>query len=112
MFGVCVCVCCWNICFLFHAIILNIFQDFELAVFKPFFIKMFKVFFEMPILKVFWVWLRSKCSKSRDLIAIAICDSNRESQITSDLRQCEPSQKNSLSDFVVKEIGIAILTAI
>ena len=29
----------------------------------------------------------SECSKSRDLIAIAICDSNRESQITSDLRQ-------------------------
>ena len=38
----------------------------------------------------------TKCSKSRDLIAIAICDSNRESQITSDLRQCEPSQKSSL----------------
>ena len=38
----------------------------------------------------------SKCSKSRDLTAIAICDSNRESQITSDLRQCEPSQKSPL----------------
>ena len=38
----------------------------------------------------------TKCSKSRDLTAIAICDSNRESQITSDLRQCEPSQKSSL----------------
>ena len=37
--------------------------------------------------------LQAKCSKSRDLIAIAICDSNRESQITSDLRQCEPSQE-------------------
>ena len=34
--------------------------------------------------------VRSECSKSRDLTAIAICDSNRESQITSDLRQCEP----------------------
>ena len=29
----------------------------------------------------------SKCSKSRDLIAIAICDSNRESRITSDLKR-------------------------
>ena len=29
----------------------------------------------------------AKCSKSRDLTAIAICDSNRESQISSDLRQ-------------------------
>ena len=38
----------------------------------------------------------SKCSKSRDLTAIAICDSNRESQITSDLRQCDPSQKSSM----------------
>ena len=38
----------------------------------------------------------SKCSKSRDLTAIAICDSNHESQITSDLRECEPSQKSSL----------------
>ena len=37
-----------------------------------------------------------KCSKSRDLIEIAIRDSNRESQITSDLRQCEPPQKSSL----------------
>ena len=37
-----------------------------------------------------------KCSKSRDLTAIAICDSNRESQITSDLKHCEPSQKSSL----------------
>ena len=37
-----------------------------------------------------------KGSKSRDLSAIAICDSNRESQITSDLRQCEPSQKSPL----------------
>ena len=35
-----------------------------------------------------------KCSKSRDLIAVAICDSNRESQIPSDLRQYEPSQKS------------------
>ena len=35
--------------------------------------------------------LLPKCSKSRDLIAIAICDSNRESQITSDLKHCEPS---------------------
>ena len=42
-----------------------------------------------------------KCSKSRDLTAIAICDSNRESQITSDLRQCEPSQKSSLFWLVV-----------
>ena len=32
---------------------------------------------------------------NRDLIAIAICDSNRESQITSDLKHCEPSQKSS-----------------
>ena len=32
----------------------------------------------------------AKCSKSRDLIASAICDSNRESQITSDVRQYEP----------------------
>ena len=28
------------------------------------------------------------------VIAIAICDSNRESQITGDLRQCEPSEQN------------------
>ena len=42
-----------------------------------------------------------KCSKSRDLTAIAICDSNRESQITSDLRQCEPYQKSSLFSLVV-----------
>ena len=53
-----------------------------------------------------------KCSKSRDLTAIAICDSNRESQITSDLRQCDPSQKSSMYWLVVQEIGIAILTAI
>ena len=39
---------------------------------------------------------KAKCSESRDLTAIAICDSNRESQITSDLRQCEPCQKSSL----------------
>ena len=38
----------------------------------------------------------AKCSKSRDLTAIAICDSNRESQITSDLRQCQPPWKSSL----------------
>ena len=56
--------------------------------------------------------LKAKCSKSRDLTAIAICDSNRESQITSHLRQCEPSQKSSLFWLVVWEIGIAILTAI
>ena len=56
----------------------------------------------------------AKCSKLRDLIAIAICDSNCESQITSDLRQCEPSQKAHCSDLslVVKEIGIAILLVI
>ena len=37
--------------------------------------------------------LRPKCSKSRDLIAVAICDSNCELQIISDLRQWgeEPS---------------------
>ena len=34
-----------------------------------------------------YLQLEPKCSKSRDLIAIAICDSNRESQITTDLRQ-------------------------
>ena len=39
---------------------------------------------------------KTKCSKSRDLTAIAICDSNRESQITSDLKHFEPSQKSSL----------------
>ena len=38
----------------------------------------------------------AKCSTSCDLIAIAICDSNREPQITSDLRQREPSQKSPL----------------
>ena len=38
----------------------------------------------------------AKCSKPRELIAIAIYDSNRESQITIDLRECEPSQKGSL----------------
>ena len=38
----------------------------------------------------------TKSSKSHDFIAIAICDLNRESQITSDLRQCDPSQKSSL----------------
>ena len=32
--------------------------------------------------------LAAKCSKSRDLTAIAVCDLNRESQITSDLRRC------------------------
>ena len=53
-----------------------------------------------------------KCSKSRDLIAIAICDSNRESQTTSDLRLCEPSQKSPLLWLVVQEMGVAILTAI
>ena len=37
-----------------------------------------------------------KFSKSRDLIAIAICDSNRESQITSGLRKCEPWQKSPM----------------
>ena len=56
--------------------------------------------------------VKTKCSKSRDLTAIAICDSNRESQITSDLTHCEPSQKSSLFWLVVWEIGIAILTAI
>ena len=60
----------------------------------------------------FWCRRCSKCSKSRDLIAIAICDSNRESQITSDLRQCEPSQKIPMFWLVVQEFGIAILTAI
>ena len=40
-------------------------------------------------------------STSRDLPAIAICDSNRESQIPSDLRQCEPPQKSSLFSLVV-----------
>ena len=48
-----------------------------------------------------WVLCYPKCSKSRDLTAIAICDSNRESQITSDLRQCEPSQKSRLFWLVV-----------
>ena len=38
----------------------------------------------------------SSANKSCDLIAIAICESNRESQITSDLRQCEPFHKSSL----------------
>ena len=32
---------------------------------------------------------RNEGSKSRDLIAVATCDSNRESQITGDVRQCE-----------------------
>ena len=45
--------------------------------------------------------LGAKCSKSRDLTAIAICDSNRESQITSDSRQREPYQKSSLFWLVV-----------
>ena len=45
--------------------------------------------------------LLEKGSLGRDLIAIAICDSNRESQITSDLRRCEPSQKSSLFWLVV-----------
>ena len=40
----------------------------------------------------------SKCSKSRDLTAIVICDSNRESQITSDLRQCDLIRKAHCSD--------------
>ena len=39
-------------------------------------------------------------------------DSNRESQITSDLRDCDPSQKSSMYWLVVQEFGIAILTAI
>ena len=55
---------------------------------------------------------QSKCSKSRDLTAIVICDSNRESQITSDLRHCETSQESSLFWLLVQENGIAILTAI
>ena len=37
-------VCCWNLCFLFYAIILHTFQDFEPAIFKPIFFEMFKVF--------------------------------------------------------------------
>ena len=53
-----------------------------------------------------------KCSKLHDLIAIALCDSNRESQITSDLRHCEPSQKSPMFWLVVQEFGIAILMAI
>ena len=36
------------------------------------------------------------CSKSRDWTAIAICDSKRESQITSDLRSCVLSEKSSM----------------
>ena len=59
-----------------------------------------------------FLWWCAKCSKSRDLIAIAICDSNRESQITSDLKQCEQQQKSPLYWLVVQEFGIAILTAI
>ena len=58
-----------------------------------------------------WFYTCPKCSKSRDLTAIAICDSNRESQITSDLKHCEPSQKSSLFWLLVQENGIAILTA-
>ena len=40
--------------------------------------------------------LEAKCSKSRDLTETAICDSNRESQITGALRQFEPPQKSSM----------------
>ena len=36
------------------------------------------------------------CSKSSDLIAFTICDSNRESEITSDLRECELTEKSSM----------------
>ena len=47
-----------------------------------------------------------------DLIAIAICGSNSRSQITSlvtsDSRQCEPSQKSSV---LCIEGGVAILAA-
>ena len=76
----CVCVCCWNLCFLFYAIFLHTFQDFELAVLKPYFIKMFKVFsLKYPFFcvwglgwtskrlhqsfnfKSFWLVLTSKC---------------------------------------------------
>ena len=53
-----------------------------------------------------------KCSKLRDLIAIVHCDSNRESQITSDLRQHQPPQKSSMLCLDEQKVGIVILMAI
>ena len=49
----------------------------------------------------------SKCSKSRDFTAIAIRDSKCESQIASDLRQCDPSQKRSIcSHLLYKKLAL------
>ena len=48
---------------------------------------------------VVWVYKlesQAKCSKSFDLTAIAMYDSNRQSQITRDLRHCEPPQTCSI----------------
>ena len=52
---------------------------------------------------------RVSTSGGKELVS-QICDSNRESQITSDLRQREPSQTSSLT--CCTGIGVAILTAI
>ena len=49
-----------------------------------------------------------KCSKSRDLTAIAICDSNRASQTTSDLRQCEPLRKAHCSDYLCRKTALRL----
>ena len=63
-----------------------------------------------PRLKIplgYGMWLvPAQCSTSRDLIAIANCYLNRRSQITSYVRQCEPSHKSSLCCLVVQEIGV------
>ena len=39
---------------------------------------------------------RAFCSKSRDLVAMAICDSNHELQISGVLRRCESLEKSSI----------------
>ena len=69
--------------------------------------------------------MSAKCSKSRDLIAIAICDSSRESQITSDLRQlgegvCPPPRgfpwkpllRVSVSGRVVCELALLVCDSV
>ena len=49
-----------------------------------------KLLQKLPLRMTRMTCFGAKRSKSHDLIAIATCDSNRESQITSDLRQCQP----------------------
>ena len=56
--------------------------------------------------QTFFLWSFSgQCSKSHDLIMDAMCDANRESQIMTGLKQCEPSQKTQCSDLALRFYG-------